>query len=172
MANRAETLDENIFTIADLKREGSAKMIKAHRGKLGKNLLSIISDALQSTIMRVQWKWSRKLQQPNSKSILLTKMISLLDNEQAYRRYKIRPRILVDVDKLDMSTEIFGVKVRDRAADEEHLLTGTKIGTISPWVQSVGHAQTCSSRRRSRHLKGCRASGDLHGPIFILDYLT
>lgn len=34
MANRAETLDENIFTIADLKREGSAKMIKAHRGKL------------------------------------------------------------------------------------------------------------------------------------------
>ncbi|KAH0042784.1 FMN-dependent dehydrogenase, partial [Aureobasidium melanogenum] len=38
-------------------------------------------------------------------------MESLMDNEQAYRRYKIRPRILVDVDKLDMSTEIFGVKV-------------------------------------------------------------
>ncbi|KAH0364814.1 FMN-dependent dehydrogenase, partial [Aureobasidium melanogenum] len=38
-------------------------------------------------------------------------MESLLDNEQAYRRYKIRPRILVDVEKLDMSTEIFGVKV-------------------------------------------------------------
>lgn len=44
MANRAETLDENIFTIADLKREGSAKMIKAHRGKLTKMLLAIVPD--------------------------------------------------------------------------------------------------------------------------------
>jgi len=41
----------------------------------------------------------------------LMKANRLFDNEQAYRRYKIRPRILVDVDKLDMSTEIFGVKV-------------------------------------------------------------
>ncbi|KAK8211451.1 hypothetical protein M8818_003104 [Zalaria obscura] len=36
---------------------------------------------------------------------------SLRDNEQAYRRYKIRPRVLVNVDKLDTSTNIFGIKV-------------------------------------------------------------
>ncbi|KAI4715893.1 FMN-dependent dehydrogenase [Aureobasidium sp. EXF-10727] len=78
MANRAETLDEKIFTISDLKREGSAKMIKAHREYYNEGAME---------------------------------MDTLLDNEQAYRRYKIRPRILVDVDKLDMSTKIFGVKV-------------------------------------------------------------
>lgn len=33
------------------------------------------------------------------------------DNEAAYKRYKIRPRILVNVDKVDTSTEIFGTKV-------------------------------------------------------------
>ncbi|CAD0105791.1 unnamed protein product [Aureobasidium uvarum] len=82
MANRAETLDENIFTIADLKREGSAKMIKAHRGRSEEKYYN--EGAME--------------------------MESLLDNEQAYRRYKIRPRILVDVDRLDMSTDIFGVK--------------------------------------------------------------
>ncbi|KAL2027570.1 hypothetical protein VTO58DRAFT_111661 [Aureobasidium pullulans] len=75
MANRAATLDKNIFTIADLKREGSAKIPKMYRGRRGSQLSSLI------------------------------------ENEQAYRRYKIRPRILVDVDKFDTSTEIFGVKV-------------------------------------------------------------
>lgn len=50
-------------------------------------------------------------QHQSPRSNPLTKTTSLLDNEQAYKRYKIRPRILVDVEKLDMSTEIFGVKV-------------------------------------------------------------
>jgi len=44
MANRAETLDENIFNIADLKREGSAKMIKAHRGEHSRHYRSVLSD--------------------------------------------------------------------------------------------------------------------------------
>lgn len=47
--------------------------------------------------MKVQWKWSRMLQRRSPRSNLLTKITRLLDNEQAYRRYKIRPRILVDV---------------------------------------------------------------------------
>jgi len=33
---------------------------------------------------------------------------SLRDNEEAFNRYKIKPRILVNVDKIDMSSEIFG----------------------------------------------------------------
>jgi hypothetical protein len=36
---------------------------------------------------------------------------SLKDNEAAFNRYKIRPRVLVNVAKIDLETEIFGVKV-------------------------------------------------------------
>jgi (S)-2-hydroxy-acid oxidase len=37
---------------------------------------------------------------------------SLKDNEAAFNRYKIRPRVLVNVAKIDLETEIFGVKVK------------------------------------------------------------
>ncbi|GES57141.1 FMN-dependent dehydrogenase family protein [Aspergillus terreus] len=38
-------------------------------------------------------------------------MTTLYDNERAYDRYKLRPRVLRDVHDVDMSTHIFGVKV-------------------------------------------------------------
>ncbi|KAI1379747.1 hypothetical protein F4677DRAFT_452864 [Hypoxylon crocopeplum] len=38
-------------------------------------------------------------------------MISMQDNEAAFDRYKLRPRILVDVSTIDTSTTIFGKKV-------------------------------------------------------------
>ncbi|KAF0318890.1 hypothetical protein GQ607_013849 [Colletotrichum asianum] len=38
-------------------------------------------------------------------------MITVRDNEEAYNRYKIRPRVLGDVSNIDTSTTIFGVKV-------------------------------------------------------------
>ncbi|TDZ26818.1 Oxidase FUB9 [Colletotrichum orbiculare MAFF 240422] len=38
-------------------------------------------------------------------------LVSLRDNEEAYNRYKILPRILVNVDNIDLSTTIFGSKV-------------------------------------------------------------
>ncbi|KAL4893153.1 FMN-dependent dehydrogenase family protein [Aspergillus ambiguus] len=38
-------------------------------------------------------------------------MSTLLDNEKAYNRYKLRPRVLRDVHDVDTTTEIFGVKV-------------------------------------------------------------
>lgn len=34
-----------------------------------------------------------------------------MEKEAAYKRYKIRPRVLVNVDKIDTSAEIFGIKV-------------------------------------------------------------
>lgn len=34
----------------------------------------------------------------------------LRDNEEAYNRYKLRPRVLRDVDGVDMSATIFGTK--------------------------------------------------------------
>ncbi|KAE8372034.1 FMN-dependent dehydrogenase [Aspergillus bertholletiae] len=38
-------------------------------------------------------------------------LITLRENEAAFDRYKIRPRILINVDQIDTSTEIFGTKV-------------------------------------------------------------
>ncbi|KAM5349041.1 hypothetical protein ACJ41O_008864 [Fusarium nematophilum] len=37
-------------------------------------------------------------------------LVTLKDNEEAYNRYKIRPRILVNVDNVDISGSIFGIK--------------------------------------------------------------
>ncbi|KAH6980829.1 (S)-2-hydroxy-acid oxidase [Ilyonectria sp. MPI-CAGE-AT-0026] len=37
-------------------------------------------------------------------------LLTLRDNEEAYNRYKIRPRILVNVQDVDISGEIFGCK--------------------------------------------------------------
>jgi isopentenyl diphosphate isomerase/L-lactate dehydrogenase-like FMN-dependent dehydrogenase len=44
---------------------------------------------------------------------------SLKDNEAAFDRYKIRPRVLVNVAKIDLETEIFGVKVRTTGQKRE-----------------------------------------------------
>ncbi|KAF4922754.1 Oxidase FUB9 [Colletotrichum viniferum] len=38
-------------------------------------------------------------------------MITVRDNEEAYNRYKIRPRVLRDVSNIDTTTTIFGAKV-------------------------------------------------------------
>ncbi|KAI0839928.1 FMN-dependent dehydrogenase [Hypoxylon sp. FL0890] len=38
-------------------------------------------------------------------------LVTLQDNEDVYNRYKIIPRILVNVENIDMSTTIFGTKV-------------------------------------------------------------
>jgi isopentenyl diphosphate isomerase/L-lactate dehydrogenase-like FMN-dependent dehydrogenase len=44
-------------------------------------------------------------------SYLILTGVSLRDNEEAFDRYKIRPRVLVDTTNLDLSTTIFGTKV-------------------------------------------------------------
>ncbi|KND86499.1 Hydroxyacid oxidase 1 [Tolypocladium ophioglossoides CBS 100239] len=37
-------------------------------------------------------------------------LVTLRDNEEAYNRYKIIPRILVNVDNVDMSSSVFGIR--------------------------------------------------------------
>ena len=37
-------------------------------------------------------------------------LVTLKDNEAAYNRYKIRPRVLVNVDNIDIRGEMFGFK--------------------------------------------------------------
>lgn len=63
--------------------------------------------------MKEPWILSRTVIVPNSRKAtsILIALDRLHENEAAYDRYKIRPRILVNVDQIDTSTEIFGTKV-------------------------------------------------------------
>ncbi|KAK2596022.1 hypothetical protein N8I77_013532 [Diaporthe amygdali] len=81
MANRSVNLDPKVFSISDLKREGSARLPPMYRDFYNEGAMD---------------------------------METLRENEEAYRRYKIRPRILVNVDHVDTSAEIFGVKVSNQ----------------------------------------------------------
>jgi hypothetical protein len=63
---------------------------------------------------------------------------SLRDNEEAYNRYKIRPRILVNVSNLDTSTTIFGTKVTPRSISMN--LANRYEGFISLGLRPSSHA--------------------------------
>lgn len=78
MANRAANLDKNVFSIKDLKYEGSKRLPKATREFYNEGAMDLIT---------------------------------LNDNENAYDKFKIRPRVLRDVSNVDMSTSIFGQKI-------------------------------------------------------------
>jgi len=75
MANRAANLDKNVFSIKDLKYEGSKRLPKATREFYNEGAMDLIT---------------------------------LNDNENAYDKFKIRPRVLRNVSNVDMSTSIFG----------------------------------------------------------------
>ncbi|EPE06539.1 fmn-dependent dehydrogenase family protein [Ophiostoma piceae UAMH 11346] len=80
MANRARTLDKEVFSIADLREKASSVL-------------------------------PREIRAPEFFNEGAMDLITLKDNEEAYNRYKIRPRILRDVSNLDTSTIILGTKV-------------------------------------------------------------
>ncbi|EEU45754.1 uncharacterized protein NECHADRAFT_41767 [Fusarium vanettenii 77-13-4] len=84
MANRGVSWDPHVHTIADLKDLGSKKLpkIRTHAD-------CVTIDYFNEGAMD---------------------LVTLRDNEEAYNRYKIRPRILVNVDNVDISSEIFGCK--------------------------------------------------------------
>lgn len=78
MANRAPTLDPNVFSINDLKEYGSRNLPKSHEEYYNHGSMD---------------------------------MITLQDNEAAFDRYRIIPRVLRNVSNLDMSTMICGQKI-------------------------------------------------------------
>lgn len=63
--------------------------------------------------MKEPWIWSRTIDWSVYQwvKIVADEHPRLRENETAYDRYKIRPRILVNVDQVDTSTEILGTKV-------------------------------------------------------------
>lgn len=78
MANRAANLDQNVFSISDLKYEGSRRLPKAIRDFYNEGAMD---------------------------------MLTLSDNESAYDKFKIRPRVLRNVSNVDMSVSIFGQNI-------------------------------------------------------------
>lgn len=70
--------------------------------------------------------------------------LSLRENEEAYNRYKIRPRVLVNVHNVDISTEIFGTKVCSRKNPLLTLVLICLTGFLPAWPKPYCHAQTCS----------------------------
>lgn len=67
----------------------------------------------QSTTMREPGIWSRTYKshpQVCDKQFLLTYSLSMSENETAFDRFKIRPRILCDVSNIDTSTTFLGEK--------------------------------------------------------------
>lgn len=51
------------------------------------------------------------MERKGNDSLLTISIVSLRENESAYDRYRIRPRILVNVAEIDTTTEILGSQV-------------------------------------------------------------
>ncbi|GAB7332141.1 hypothetical protein MBLNU13_g04017t1 [Cladosporium sp. NU13] len=77
MANRGQSWDTRVHSIADLREHGSKKLPKMYRDYYNEGAMDLVT---------------------------------LRDNEAAFDRYKIKPRILVNVDNIDTSSELFGKK--------------------------------------------------------------
>lgn len=58
----------------------------------------------------------------------------LRENVSAFDQYRIRPRILVDVDNVDMSRNLFGVKVGARScfSKAEQLTKSARCRSVCP----------------------------------------
>ncbi|KAJ5589210.1 Aldolase-type TIM barrel [Penicillium hordei] len=86
MANRGKTHNEEVYCIKDLAQLGSSKMKKAYREYYNEGAMDLITPLIIHNGLR--------------------------ENESAYDRYMIRPRVLRDLSKLDTSTSIVGCKVK------------------------------------------------------------
>lgn len=62
MANRSVSLDTKVFSINDLKREGSAKLPPMYRGLslLCQPAAGVQTDHDQTFIMKEPWTWKRE----------------------------------------------------------------------------------------------------------------
>lgn len=85
------------MSIADLQREATKKLPVMYREYFNDGATDMIR------YVPVHGCWN-SLSEPIS-------IYSLRDNTAAYDRYKLRPRVLVKIPKIDTSTTIFGSKV-------------------------------------------------------------
>lgn len=115
MAHRGETLSKDVCCVADLKKLGSSRLAPMVRGEYHEQFTTAIHCTSADLNRLLQWRSygsnhvrNFEMQRPVH---LPNKLSSLNENEAAYDRYKIRPRILINVDKIDTTTEFLGSKV-------------------------------------------------------------
>ena len=99
MANRGQSWDTQVHSIADLREYGSKKLPKMYRDYYNEGAMDLVTYVVKA---EVATKCS------GNANAVATR---LRDNEAAFDRYKIKPRVLVNVDNIDTSSELFGKKV-------------------------------------------------------------
>ena len=105
-------------------------------------------------------------------------MSSLNENEAAYDRYKIRPRILINVDKIDTTTEFLGSKVCYVILSFQHRNEDTSANSnnqpgLAPIrLQPRRINETRPPRRRARGLARSRKIRPLHESVLVLELST
>jgi (S)-2-hydroxy-acid oxidase len=99
MANRGQSWDAQVHSIADLREYGSQKLPKMYRDYYNEGAMDLVTYVV--TVVEIAIKCSG----------IANIAARLRDNEAAFDRYKIKPRILVNVDNIDTSSELFGKAV-------------------------------------------------------------
>jgi (S)-2-hydroxy-acid oxidase len=125
MANRAPALDAKVFSIADLKFEANKSLQPAYRDFYNGGAMELITYDCSKGCFH----YSDELR--------------LRDNEDAYNKFKIRPRVLRDVSNVDTSSTIFGRKV---GLDVARNCNAHFSGRASVWLQPHSNAKARSSR--------------------------
>lgn len=106
---------EKILCIADLKEAGSKKLPTSARGMSDIVLTEDLARRF-AAIGSPSGHTNRQAHSTNSYPDFYnsgsTEQITINENSAAYAKYRVRPRVLVDVSKCDTSTEVFGQKIK------------------------------------------------------------
>jgi (S)-2-hydroxy-acid oxidase len=106
---------EKILCIADLKEAGSKKLPTSARGMSDIVLTEDLARRF-AAIGSPSGHTNRQAHSTNSDPDFYnsgsTEQVTINENSAAYAKYRVRPRVLVDVSKCDTSTEVFGQKIK------------------------------------------------------------
>ncbi|THZ20052.1 FMN-dependent dehydrogenase [Aureobasidium pullulans] len=97
-------------------------------------------------------------------------LITLKDNEAAFNRYKIRPRVMINVAKIDLETDIFGIKVNTNCCngiDQTRLIFQGRRLRLSALAQQLcmdSHIQMANWQHRAQQQKRTCGTGN---PYFM-----
>jgi (S)-2-hydroxy-acid oxidase len=103
---------EKILCIADLEKAGSKKLPMGARGTSG-----VWSNVSLAGSQDCRWHGGKIIPRSTNSSPEFynsgsTEQVTINENSTAYSKYRVRPRVLVDVSKCDTSTDIFGQKIK------------------------------------------------------------
>jgi hypothetical protein len=103
---------------------------------------------------------------------------SVRANMEAFARYRIRPRILVNVDKVDMSVDFCGYKVRPLSSfvrsytplARAHPRSMTSFSVLTPArVLAYRVSKNGTSRRRSGNVSSGGDGWHTHDPVDVFN---